>query len=80
MLPPWIVANPCAVLALEDIDGAPIVPAAFSMSTIRPEKVTVGTAVASFDGFSHPSRVGALALDPCVIEGSSGVHRILFSG
>ena len=69
-----------AVLALEDIGGAPIVPAALSMSTIRPKKVTVGTAVASFDGCSHPSRVGALALDPCVIEGSSGVHRILFSG
>ena len=45
-----------AVLALEDIGGAPIVPAAFSMSTIRPKKVTVGTAVVSFDGCSHSSR------------------------
>ena len=27
-----------AVLALEDIGGAPIVPAALSMSTIRPKK------------------------------------------
>ena len=44
------------VLALEDIGGAPIVPAAFSMSTIRPKKVTVGTAVVSFDGCSHSSR------------------------
>ena len=72
MLPPWIVANPCAVLALEDIGGAPIVPAAFSMSTIRPKKVTVGTAVVSFDGCSHSSRERRAYID-C----TCGAHFLL---
>ena len=54
------------VLALEDIGGAPIVPAAFSMSTIRP--VTVGTAVVSFDGCSHSSRERRAYID-CTCDG-----------
>ena len=57
-----------AVLALEDIGGAPIVPAAFSMSTIRPKKVIVGTAVVSFDGCSHSSRERRAYID-CTCDG-----------